>query len=135
MEERLKIGDHYEYDFGDEEWSFPTKSVIMYIEGDVAVMKVISMCAECEDLTLEYDEVLEKFPDFSDPEHGSYSCYLFLNLETSRIISDLGMYYYEKEHQKSGNEECLSDSYKEETEIDNSEISSEPTPISDELPF
>ena len=101
MEERLKIGDHYEYDFGDEDWSFPTESVIMYINGDVAVMKVISMSAECEELTLKYDEVLENFPDFSDPEHGFYSRYLFLDLDTSWIIEDLGAYYYEKECQES----------------------------------
>lgn len=135
MGERLKIGDHYEYDFGDGDWSFPTESVIMYINGDVAVMKVISMSAECEELTLKYDDVLEYFPDFSDPEQGFYSRYLFLDLDTSWIIPNLDAYYYEKEYHESDDEELAATEPIQNEVSQNTDNEPNIETSSDDLPF
>jgi hypothetical protein len=68
MGDLVKIGDHFDYDFGDETFSFPVETVVSYIDGETAILKVIGITAESEDLTLEYDNVVEFFPDFTDPE-------------------------------------------------------------------
>ena len=86
MEEGLKLGDHFSYDFGDETISFPVESVVFHIYGETAILKVTSMTAECEHLTLEYDEVKEYFPDFTDPERNMYSRYLFLDTDTLNLF-------------------------------------------------
>ena len=64
MENSVKVGDHFDYDFGDEEFSFPVETVVFHIDGKTAILKVIGMSAECEDLTLEYDDVVEFFPGY-----------------------------------------------------------------------
>ncbi len=46
MEEGLKLGDHFSHDFGDETYSFPVETVIIHIDEEIAIVKVISITAE-----------------------------------------------------------------------------------------
>lgn len=105
MEEGLKLGDHFSYDFGDETYSFPVETVIIHIDEEIAIVKVISITAECEDMTLEYDEVKEYFPEFTDPERDSNSRYLFLDLETLDLFDDPYSYYYCEEDDDESSED------------------------------
>ena len=94
MEDSVKVGDHFRYDFGDETFSFPVETVIIHIDEEIAIVKVISITAEYEDMPLEYDEVKEYFPDFTDPERDFNSRYLFLDLETLDLFDDPYRYYF-----------------------------------------
>ena len=132
MEDQVKIGDHFDYDLGDETFSFPVETVVFYIEGETAILKVIGMSAECEDLTLEYDNVVEYFPDFTDPERNMYSRYLFLDTDTLELFDDPYNYYASK------NEDLETDYTNEEEEESKTEINEQqsyPDAISDDLPF
>ena len=132
MEDQVKIGDHFDYDFGDETFSFPVETVVFYIEGETAILKVIGMSAECEDLTLEYDNVVEYFPDFTDPERNMYSRYLFLDTDTLELFDDPYNYYASK------NEDLETDCTNGEEEESTTEINEQqsyPDAISDDLPF
>ena len=93
MENSVKVGDHFDYDFGDEEFSFPVETVVFHIDGKTAILKVIGMSAECEGLTLEYEDVVEFFPDFIDPKRNMYSRYLFLDTETLDLFDNPYNYY------------------------------------------
>lgn len=93
MGDLVKVGDRFDYDFGDETFSFPIETVVFCIYGETAILKVIGMSAECEELTLEYDDVVEFFPDFTDPEHNMYSRYLFLDTETFDLFDNPYNYY------------------------------------------
>ena len=93
MGDLVKVGDRFDYDFGDETFSFPVETVVSYIDGETAILKVIGMTAESEDLTLEYDNVVEFFPDFTDPERNMYSRYLFLDTDTLELFDDPYNYY------------------------------------------
>jgi hypothetical protein len=128
MEECLKLGDHFSYDFGDEPYSFPVETVIIHIDEEIAIVKVISITAECEDMTLEYDEVKEYFPDFTDPERDSNSRYLFLDMETLDLFDDPYNYYWEEQEDDYPLEET------KEIDENAEEHSSTPT-ASDDLPF
>ena len=86
MGDLVKVGDHFDYDFGDETFSFPVETVVSYIDGETAILKVIGMSAECEELTLKYDDVVEFLPDFTDPERNMYSRYLFLDTDTMELV-------------------------------------------------
>ena len=45
MENSVKVGDHFSYDFGDEKFSFPVETVVKYIDGETAILKVTgSVC-------------------------------------------------------------------------------------------
>ena len=129
MEEGLKLGDHFSYDFGDENFSFPVDTVIIHIDEEIAIVKVISMTAECEDQTLEYDEVKEYFLNFTDPERNSNSRYLFLDMETLDLFDDPYSHYYCEEEDDESSEDAK--------DIDeNAEgHSSVSDTISDDLPF
>lgn len=129
MEEGLKLGDHFSCDFGDENYSFPVDTVIIHIDEEIAIVKVISMTAECEDQTLEYDEVKEYFLNFTDPERNSYSRYLFLDMETLDLFDDPYSHYYCEEEDDESSEDAK--------DIDeNAEgHSSVSDTISDDLPF
>ena len=132
MEDQVKVGDHFDYDLGDEEYSFPVETVVICMEGRTAIMKVIGMSAECEELTLEYDEVVEFFPDFTDPERNMYSRYLFLDIETLDLIDNPYNYYAYK------NEELEADCSNEEEEESKTEINEQqsyPDASPDDLPF
>ena len=93
MENSVKVGDHFDHDFGDEEFSFPVETVVIQIDGEIAILKVTGMTAECEDQTLRYDDVVEFFPDFTDPVHNMYSRYLFLDTETFDLFDNPYNYY------------------------------------------
>ena len=94
MEEMVKIGDRYEfYGFGED---FPIECVVIYINGDVAIMEAVFMYAECEDQTMEYEDVVDVYPDFTDPDHNKYSHYLVLDVETGDIFPDFDRYYNAK---------------------------------------
>lgn len=93
MEESLKLGDHFDYDFGDETDSLPIETVVIHIDGKIAIVKVISMYAECEEFTAKYDDVVEYFPDFTDPKRNFNSRYLFLDMETLSLFDDPMNYY------------------------------------------
>ena len=93
MENLVKVGDHFDYDFGDETFSFPVETVVFHIDGKTAILKVIGMSAECEGLTLEYEDVVEFFPDFIDPKRNMYSRYLFLDTETFDFFDNPYNYY------------------------------------------
>ena len=132
MENSVKVGDHFDYDFGDETFSFPVETVVFHIDGKTAILKVIGMSAECEDLTLEYDDVVEFFPDFTDPERNMYSRYLFLDTDTLDLFDDPYNYYACK------NEELETDCSNEEeeeskTEINEQQSYSDASP--DDIPF
>lgn len=87
-------------------------------------------------MTLKYDEVLENFPDFSDPEHGFYSRYLFLDLDTSWIIEDLGAYYYEKENYEPDDEElAAAEPIQDEASHNTDNAPNNIEASSDDLPF
>lgn len=47
MEEKVKIGDRFDYDLGDNEYSFPVETTVICIDGETAILKVIGMSAEC----------------------------------------------------------------------------------------
>ena len=132
MEDQVKVGDHFDYDFGDETFSFPVETVVFYIDGETAILKVIGMSAECEELTLKYDDVVEFFPDFTDPERNMYSRYLFLDIDTMDLIDNPYNYYAYK------NEELEADCSNEEeeeskTEINEQQSYSDASP--DDIPF
>ena len=129
MEEGLKLGDHFSYDFGDENFSFPVDTVIIHIDEEIAIVKVISISAECEDMTLEYDEVKEYFPDFTDPERDSNSRYLFLDMETLDLFDDPYSYYYMEELDDESSEDS-----KDINENAEGHSAASDT-ISDDLPF
>lgn len=131
MENSVKVGDHFDYDFGDETFSFPVETVVIRIDGEIAILKVTGMTAECEDLTVKYDDVVEFFPDFTDPEHNMYSRYLFLDTDTLDLFDDPYNYYACK------NEELEEDGLNEEEESssETNEQQSYPDASADDLPF
>ena len=132
MEDQVKVGDHFDYDFGDETFSFPVETVVFCIYGETAILKVIGMSAECEELTLRYDDVVEFFPDFTDPERNMYSRYLFLDTDTLELFDDPYNYYASK------NEELETDCSNEEEGESKTEIieqQSYPDANPDDLPF
>ena len=132
MENTVKIGDRFDYDFGDEKFSFPVETVVFSIEGETAILKVVGMSAECEDLTLRYDDVLEFFPDFTDPERNMYSRYLFLDTDTLDLFDNPYNYYADK------NEELETDCSNEEEEESKTEVNEQqsyPDVSLDDIPF
>ena len=132
MGDLVKIGDHFDYDFGDETFSFPVETVVSYIDGETAILKVIGMTAESEELTLKYDDVVEFFPDFTDPERNMYSRYLFLDTDTLDLFDNPYNYYASK------NEELETDCSNEEEEETTTEIKEQQSysdTSSDDLPF
>jgi len=132
MENTVKIGDRFDYDFGDETFSFPVETVVFSIEGETAILKVVGMSAECEDLTLRYDDVLEFFPDFTDPERNMYSRYLFLDTDTLDLFDNPYNYYADK------NEELETDCSNEEEEESKTEVNEQqsyPDVSLDDIPF
>lgn len=132
MEDQVQVGDHFDYDFGDETISFPVETVVFCIDGDTAILKVIGMSAECEELTLKYDDVVEFFPDFTDPERNMYSRYLFLDTDTLELFDDPYNYYASK------NEELETDYSNEEEEESKTEINEQqsyPDANPDDIPF
>lgn len=134
MEEMVKIGDHFECDgFGED---FPIECIVIYINGDVAILKAISMYMECEDQTMTYEDVVGVYPDFSDPEHNMYSRYLVQDVETGDIFPDFSWYYNVKESEGYDTDELPSGSYEnEESETDNCEAPAASDVSSDDLPF
>ena len=131
MKESVKVGDHFDYDFGDETFSFPVETVVFCIYGETAILKVIGMSAECVDLTLEYENVVEFFPDFTDPERNMYSRYLFLDTDTLDLFDNPYNYYAcknEKLEEDGLNEE-------EESSSETNEQQSYPDASADDLPF
>jgi len=132
MGDLVKIGDHFDYDFGDETFSFPVETVVSYIDGETAILKVIGMTAESEELTLKYDDVVEFFPDFTDPERNMYSRYLFLDTDTLDLFDNPYNYYADK------NEELETDSSNEEEEETKAEVNEQQSYQDvrpDDLPF
>ena len=132
MKDIVKVGDRFDYDFGDEVYSFPVETVVFSIEGETAILKVIGMSAECEDLTLEYDNVVEFFPDFTDPDRNMYSRYLFLDIDTMELFDDPYNYSAYK------NEELETDyteNEEEGSEVDTNKQQYDPNALSDDLPF
>ena len=132
MENSVKVGDRFDYDFGDETFSFPVETVVIRIDGEIAILKVTGMTAECEDQTLRYDDVVEFFPDFTDPEHNMYSRYLFLDTETFDLFDNPYNYYACK------NEDPEEDGLDEEEEPspeNNDEQQSYPDASPEDLPF
>ena len=132
MENSVKVGDHFDHDFGDEEFSFPIETVVIHIDGEIAILKVTGMTAECEDQTLRYDDVVEFFPDFTDPERNMYSRYLFLDTDTLDLFDNPYNYYADK------NEELETDSSNEEEEETKAEVNEQQSyqDVSpDDLPF
>lgn len=132
MGDLVKVGDHFDYDFGDETFSFPVETVVFHIDGDTAILKVIGMSAECEDLTLEYDNVIEFFPDFTDPERNMYSRYLFLDIDTMELFDNPYNYYACKNNEL---ETDCSNEEEEETTTEIKEQQSYSDTSSDDLPF
>lgn len=131
MENSVKIGDRFNYDWGDELYSFPVETVVFYIDGKTAILKVTGMSAECEDLTLKYEEVLEYFPEFTDSERNMYSRYLFLDIDTLDLFDDPYNYYsikYEELEEDGLNE-------KEESNTETNVQQSYPEANPDDLPF
>ena len=131
MENSVKVGDHFDYDFGDETFSFPVETVVFQIDGETAILKVVGMSAECEDLTLRYDDVVEFFPDFTDSERNMYSRYLFLDTDTLDLFDNPYNYYADK------NKELEEDGLTEEEEQtkETNEQLSYPDANPDDLPF
>ena len=132
MGDLVKIGDHFDYNFGDETFSFPVETVVSYIDGETAILKVIGMTAESEELTLKYDDVVEFFPDFTDPERNMYSRYLFLDTDTLDLFDNPYNYYADK------NEELETDSSNEEEEETKAEVNEQQSYQDvrpDDLPF
>ena len=113
-------------------FSFPVETVVFHIDGDTAILKVIGMSAECEDLTLEYDNVVEFFPDFTDPGRNMYSRYLFLDTDTLELFDNPYNYYASK------NEELETDCSNEEgkeTKTESNDQQSYPNASAEDLPF
>ena len=131
MENTVKIGDRFDYDFGDETFSFPVETVVFSIEGETAILKVVGMSAECEELTLEYDDVLELFPDFTDPERNMYSRYLFLDINTMDLVDSPYSYYA----YKYGELETDCSNEEKESKTEDKEQQSYPDVSLDDIPF
>lgn len=93
MKNLVKVGDRFDYEFGDETYDFPVSTVVICIYDEIAILKVTFMYEECVDLTLEYDKVVEYFPDFTDSERNMYSRYLFLDTDTMELFKDPYVYY------------------------------------------
>ena len=132
MGDLVKVGDRFDYDFGDETFSFPVETVVSYIDGETAILKVIGITAESEDLTLEYDNVVESFPDFTDPERNMYSRYLFLDTDTLELFDNPYNYYASK------NEELgtgCSNEEEEETKTESNDQQFDPNASAEDLPF
>ena len=132
MGDLVKVGNHFDYDFGDETFSFPVETVVSYIDGETAILKVIGITAESEELTLKYDDVVEFFPDFTDPERNMYSRYLFLDTDTLDLFDNPYNYYADK------NEELETDSSNEEEEETKAEVNEQQSYQDvrpDDLPF
>ena len=113
-------------------FSFPVETVVSYIDGETAILKVIGITAESEDLTLEYDNVVEFFPDFTDPERNMYSRYLFLDTDTLELFDNPYNYYASK------NEELETDCSNEEgkeTKTESNDQQSYPNASAEDLPF
>ena len=132
MENTVKIGDRFDYDFGDETFSFPVETVVFSIERETAILKVVGMSAECEELTLEYDDVLELFPDFTDPERNMYSRYLFLDINTMDLVDSPYSYYAYKYGEL---ETDCSNEEEEESKTEVNEQQSYPDVSLDDIPF
>ena len=132
MKDIVKVGDRFDYDFGDEVYSFPVETVVFSIEGETAILKVIGMSAECEDLTLEYDNVVEFFPDFTDPDRNMYSRYLFLDIDTMELFDD--PYNYSAYKNEDPEEDGL-DEEEEPSPENNDEQQSYPDASPEDLPF
>jgi hypothetical protein len=131
MENTVKIGDRFDYDFGDETFSFPVETVVFSIEGETAILKVVGMSAECEELTLEYDNVVELFPDFTDPERNMYSRYLFLDINTMDLVDSPYSYYA----YKYGELETDCSNEEKESKTEDKEQQSYPDVSPDDIPF
>lgn len=131
MENSVKIGDRFNYDWGDELYSFPVETVVFYIDGKTAILKVTGMSAECEDLTLKYEEVLEYFPEFTDSERNMYSRYLFLDIDTLDLFDDPYNYYSSKYEELEG--DGLNEKKESNTETNVQQSYPEANP--DDLPF
>ena len=82
---RRKIIAKYVPEAGTEENHFPIWGNEVFNDGSTAILKVTNMYAECEHLTLTYDEVVNCFPDYSDAEHTSRTSYLCLDVSTKKI--------------------------------------------------
>lgn len=132
MGDLVKVGDRFDYDFGDETFSFPVETVVSYIDGETAILKVIGITAESEDLTLEYDNVVEFFPDFTDPEHNMYSRYLFLDTDTLELFDDPYNYYASKNEEL---ETGCSNEEEDETKTESNDQQSYPNASAEDLPF
>lgn len=129
MDNIVEVGDHFSYDFGDETFSFPVETVVKYIDGETAILKVTEMSAECEDLTLKYDEVVEYFPEFTDPERNTYSRYLFLDIDTLDLVDDPYNNYCEEQE----DDESLEDSKDIDENAEGHSAAADSA--SDDLPF
>jgi len=132
MGDLVKVGDRFDYDFGDETFSFPVETVVSYIDGETAILKVIGITAESEDLTLEYDNVVESFPDFTDPERNMYSRYLFLDTDTLELFDDPYNYYASKNEEL---ETGCSNEEEDETKTESNDQQSYPNASAEDLPF
>jgi len=132
MDDIVKVGDHFDYDFGDETFSFPVETVVICIYDETAILKVIGMSAECEELTLEYDDVLEFFPDFTDPERNMYSRYLFLDTNTLDLVDYPYNYYAYKNEELETN---CSNEVEGESKTEINEQQPYPDASPDDIPF
>lgn len=132
MNNSIEVGDHLNYDFGDEIYSFPVETIVKYIEGETAILKVISMTAESEELTLKYDDIVEFFPNFTDPERNMYSRYLFLDIDTMETFDNPYNYFACKNEEL---ETDCSDEEEEESKKEINESQSYPDASLDDLPF
>lgn len=132
MKDLVKVGDHFDYDFGNEIISFPVETVVKYIDGETAILKVIRMTAESVEQTLKYDNVVEFFPDFTDPERNMNSRYLFLDTDTLNLFDDPYNYYAWKDEEL---ETDCSNEEEEESKTETKEQQSYPNVSPDDLPF
>ena len=132
MGDLVKVGDHLDYNFGDDIFYFPVETVVICIDGETAILKVIAMTAESEDLTLEYDDVVEFFPDFTDPERNMYSRYLFLDIDTMELVDSPYSYY---DYKYGELETDCSIEEKEESLTETNEQQSYPDGSPDDIPF
>ena len=132
MENSVKVGDHFDYDFGDETFSFPVETVVIRIDGEIAILKVTGMTAECEDLTVRYDDVVEFFPDFTDPERNMYSRYLFLEIDTMGLV-DSPYSYYDYKYGELKTDCSIEEEEESKTEVN--EQQSYPDASPDDIPF
>ena len=90
------------------------------------------MTAESEDLTLEYDNVVEFFPDFTDSERNMYSRYLFLDTDTLELFDDPYNYYASKNEEL---ETGCSNEEEDETKTESNDQQSYPNASAEDLPF